>query len=317
VKLLKEKFVNYYIQVLVFFSIISLLIFIPIFLFPSLLENIINATPSFLSYQYELWGFLVNQKTLVFYNLLQEEGDRLRNCGPFWERGAFGGFLIIGTLFNSVRLGNLTNKINWLFYITIISTQSTTAYIALFVFILSYLLFQNYSYISKSLVIFFGIAGVFAFQQIPFLGDKIINENNEAQEAIEIKGGDTRIASAILDWNDIKRYPFTGRGIWPETRIDKIYEFVIRNNGFTNFLAEWGFLFFTFYFYYYYKGIKYYCEMHNTNRFIPFAFLLIIWLISSSENYFSLPVFWAFLFLYLPLQEYYSDKPPSMQYIED
>ncbi|MDQ2719837.1 MAG: hypothetical protein M3Z26_08790 [Bacteroidota bacterium] len=307
IKLLNEKFIDYYLRLMVFFSIVSLVIFIPIFIHPSLLDTIINATPSFLSYQYELWGFQVDNKTLIIYNLMEETG-LLRNNGPFWEPGAFGGFLIIALMFNTVRKSTLLNKTNWLFFVTIISTQSTTAYLAVFAFIFCYLLFQNYSMGVKSLLIILGVAGLIAFQKIPFLGAKIKDENENAQNAIETKGGDTRIASAILDWDDIKRYPLTGRGIWPETRVDKKFEYVIRNNGFTNFLAEWGIFLCIIYFFYYYKGFKIFCMEHKSNKFMPFIILGIIWVVSFSENYFGLPFFWALVFLDIPFGNKYHKK---------
>lgn len=305
IKLLNENFINYFLRVMIFFSVVSLIIFIPILIHPGLLDTLINATPSFLSYQYELWGFQVNHKTLIFYNL-SKEVDRLRNCGPFWEPGAFGGFLTIGLVFNTIRENKLLVKINSLFIITIITTQSTTAYLALFIFIMCYLLFQNYSKIAKLLVVFVAIGGIVAYQTIPFLGEKIKVEKDDTENSIEDKGGDARIASAILDWNDIKGYPFSGRGLWPETRVDKKFEFVMRNNGLTNFLAEWGFLFFFLYFFYYYQGFYIYCKLNHANRYMPLVLLAIFFLISFSEDYFDLQFFWALTFLHIPLKKYYT-----------
>lgn len=306
IKLLNKNFIDYYLKVMAFFAVVSLIIFIPIYIHPPLLDTLINATPSFLSYQYELWGFQVYNKTLIIYNL-SKEVDRLRNCGPFWEPGAYGGFLILALIFNTIKETKLINKKNGLFLLAIISSQSTTAYLALFVFVMFYLLFQNYSKSAKVLVIFIGIGGVIAFQTIPFLGEKIKVENEDTQDAIETKGGDARIASAILDWNDIKGYPFTGRGIWPETRVDPEFEYVMRNNGFTNFLAEWGFLFTTLYFVLYFKGLSLYCKIYKSNNLMPFVLLGIIMLISFSEDYFDSQFFWALVFLLIPLKNYYHD----------
>lgn len=311
IKLLKENFINYYLDILIFLSIISLIIFIPIFIFPSLIDNIINHIPSFLSYQYEVFDTQMDRKTLVFYNLVREDG-MIRNFGPFWEPGAFGGFLIVAIIFNTIKESKLSTKINWLFFITIITTQSTTAYLAIITFVCFYLLFQNYSIGAKFLVVIIGIGGVIAFQTIPFLGEKIINENKNTQDAIDSKGGDTRMASAILDWQDIKVYPLTGRGIWPETRVDKKFEFISRNNGFTNFIAQWGIFIFIIYFYYYFKGFMAYCKIYNANKIMPILMLLIIWLISFSENYFNLPFFWALIFINIPLKYYLNDMPKTI-----
>lgn len=307
IKLLGEYFISYFLRVMVFLTIVSLIIFIPIFIKPDFLNTLIDLTPSFLSYQYELWGFQVDRKTMVIYNLLQEE-NRVRNNGPFWEPGAFGGYLVIAYILNVIKEKKLLGKVNVLFIIAILSTQSTTAYLALFAFIVCYIFFEDYSYAVKSLIIVFGVAGYVAFQTIPFLGDKIKEENKGAKDAIEEVGGDTRMASAILDWDDIKSYPFAGRGLWPETRVDKKFEYVIRNNGFTNFIATWGILFFFFYFYWYYKGFSEFCRIYEGGRYIPVVILLIIWLLSFSENYFDSSFFWAFVFLSIPLKSVFHDE---------
>ena len=52
VKILGEYFISYFLRVMVFFTIVSLIVFIPIFIKPDFLNTLIDLTPSFLSYQY-------------------------------------------------------------------------------------------------------------------------------------------------------------------------------------------------------------------------------------------------------------------------
>jgi hypothetical protein len=302
VKLLKKNFLYYYIGIMRFFCLTSLVIFIPIILYPGLLDKLLSAIPDILRYKYQLWGFEIDRKTIIIYNFnMTIEGTKLiRNCGPFWEPGAFGGFLILAFMFNTVRAGTLLNKLNWLFMITIISTLSTTTYIGLFAFIIIYYLFEKRSIWYRALLIAIGFVGIVGFQTLDFLGAKIDAEQAGVQDAIATKGGNTRLASAYLDWQDIKGYPITGRGIWDETRVDSKFKYVIRNNGLTNFLASWGIIFFTFYFVLYYKNFKIYCRLFNTNRFMPVALIFVIWLMAFSENYFGTPFFWTFVFMSIP-----------------
>lgn len=157
-------------------------------------------------------------------------------------------------------------------------------------------------------IILFGIAGFVAFQTIPFLGDKIKSENAGVKDAIEDVGGDTRMASAVLDWDDISRYPFTGRGIWDETRVDKKFEFVIRNNGFTNFFAQWGVFFVLFFFYWYYKSFYEYCNIYEAGRLMPIVVILIICILAFGENYFNAPFFWSLAFLFVPLRAWQEEQ---------
>ena len=63
-----------------------------------------------------------------------------------------------------------------------------------------------------------------------------------------------------------------------------------------------------FYFYWYYKGFREFCRIYGGNAFIPIVLILIIWLLSFSENYFDSPFFWSLVFLSIPLKEVEADE---------
>jgi hypothetical protein len=166
VKLLGEYFISYFLRVMVFFTIVSLIVFIPIFIKPDFLNTLIDLTPSFLSYQYELWGFQVDRKTMVIYNLLQEE-NRVRNNGPFWEPGAFGGYLVIAYIFNTIKESGLLGKVN-VVYMAIFqpSPQQRTWYCLHSLFI------SFWKIIHGKFIIVFVLQAMLLFKQFHF-GDKI------------------------------------------------------------------------------------------------------------------------------------------------
>lgn len=299
VKYFGLNFIPNYLVVMRLLTKISLIIFIPIYLFPNLHEYIIQTIPDFLSYKMELWGSEFMKKSIVIYNFnMIDSSNLIRNCGPFWEPGAFGGFLLIAFMFNSVREKRLFTKLNFLFFFALITTQSTTAYLALFVFILGYYLSNNFSLKTMLLLISLLISGIFAFNQIPFLGRKISDESESIEYAINEKEGNSRLASAVLDLNDISQFPYTGRGIWDETRVDKKFEFVARNNGLTNILAQWGIGFSFIYFFFYFKSINFYCQYYESSKLLSSVILLTIWILSFGEVYFNLVFFWSLLFLF-------------------
>ena len=309
VKLLKEQFVNYFLKLMAFFCLFSFLVFIPIFISPGLENTLMNAMPSFLSYEYYEMGIgQVSKRTMILFEfntqMINNSRHLVRNCGPFWEPGAYGGFLLIALILNTVREQRFSTRLNWLFIATIISTQSTTAFMALFAFvIIVFLIFQRTRVPLKLLIVAVLVVGtVVAFQSLYFLKSKIQKEAAGLEEAME-QGGDTRLASAALDWQDIRRFPFTGRGMWDETRIDDKFEAVMRNNGFTNLIARWGFIFFAIYFYWYYKGFEQYCRIYEANKYMPLALLCIIWLIGMSQDYFESPFFISLAFLYTPYRD--------------
>ena len=247
----------------------------------------------------------MTKKTLILYEFnttfTGDFGQKVRNCGPFWEAGAFGGYLIIALLFNTVRQRNFVNRTNMIFLLAVLTTQSTTTYLALFLLLLFiYLIFQKISINIKILIVTVLVVGsLVAYTSLDILQAKIQMEAGNLDDDLE-KGGDSRMASAILDFQDFLGYPITGRGMWDETRIDKKFKTFMRNNGLTNLLARWGGIVFFIFFYCYYRGFKEYCRIYGAKSYMPIVMLIIIWVISISEDYYESPFFLSMLFLYTP-----------------
>ena len=304
VKILQEEFMDYFVKTMVGISLISFVFFIPIFIYPPLEEILMNLAPSFLSYStFKIGLGVITKKSFIIFEFntqqLSDFGKLVRNCGPFWEPGAFAGFLLLALMFNTIRQLSFFNRYNYIFLITILSTQSTTGYICTFGFILVvFLIYYQYFAALKMLVVATMVAGIFiAFNQLTFLGSKINNEISNIKVGLEL-GGDTRFASAVLDWMDISRFPITGRGIWDETRVDEKFERVLRNNGLTNLVARWGVFMFFIFFYLYYKSLYAFCKTYKSNLLMPIAILILIWVASFSENYYEAPLFLALLFVH-------------------
>lgn len=305
VKYLKEKFIFYFDRLIYFFSIVSFFVFVPIYIYPKLLVSFSQMIPEQLSINYQLWGNTIYKKSIILYHFnMVDSSNIIRNCGPFWEPAVFGGFLILALVYNTNFKDSLINKKNWVYMIAIITTQSTTAYLALFIFIVIYLLLKNKALSSKIALVVFLLLGLYLFNKVDILSSKISKEYTNIKNDVEIQGGNSRMASAFLDLIEISEFPLTGRGIWDETRVDKKkFEFVKRNNGLSNLAAQWGLIFFTIYFYYFHKGLKIFCDLTGSNKYMSILILIVVWVLSFSENYYSLPFFWALMFLHIPLSE--------------
>ena len=309
VKLLWEKFPDYFINQMVFFSLVSFIFFIPIFLYPPMEQIIMDMIPSFLSYpEFNLLlEAEIPKKSLIIYEFnTQAMGDfglLVRNCGPFWEAGALAGYVVLAYMFNTIRQRSFINRNNNIFLITLLSTQSTTGFVCLFAFLLVVFLIY-YEYLAALKVLVVGalfVGAVMVYYQLTFLSAKIAIEFENIKTDIE-RGGDSRVASAILDWRDISRFPLTGRGIWDETRIDAKFKYVLRNNGLTNLAARWGVIFFFIYFYWFYRSLYEYCHTYKSNLWMAVAILLIIWVASFSEDYYESPFFLSMLFWHEPFK---------------
>lgn len=172
----KDYFCKYYVDIMFFFSIISLIAFT------------YNCMGGIIPYIYVEnssldEGNIFRVSSILYTQLyqLQSGSLTLRNCGPFWEPGAYQGFLNLAIVIN--LLYNKRDKQwkykNIVFIITIITTFSTGGYITLF-FVLIYIIYANkitpsYIKVLYSLIILF--TACYLYFSIDFLGDKIANDN--------------------------------------------------------------------------------------------------------------------------------------------
>lgn len=127
-------------------------------------------------------GGIIMRVYNIYYTQLGNPDEGLaysvRNCGPFWEPGAFQGFLNLSLWFELTlnRKKDLCWKIRVaVFVVTVLTTLSTGGYVVLFtIFLFHYLHDRNNNSIWK----FFGIAillvvSIYAYMTLDFLGDKI------------------------------------------------------------------------------------------------------------------------------------------------
>ena len=161
VNYLGGKFRFLYLKLLYYISIISL-----IFYFAMIIVGYIPS--SFFDSE--------NYNSIFIYNIRHNEILLRRNCGPFWEPGAFGGYLaFIGILYFN-ELGELWRKYKkevLIILLTIITTFSTQTYITVFLIVAFYFL----RYLSGIRLFFsacfIGMLVFFAYTSLDFLGEKI------------------------------------------------------------------------------------------------------------------------------------------------
>lgn len=296
VQVLRDKFFDYFIVQLKILTLLSFIIYIPVSVIPDSIDLLGDVLPDFFSYSFERRGEEVNRLSLLLVNLNMDSPPWFplrRNCGPFWEPGAFGGFLIIALIVSSIKNKSLFNSSNIIYFIGILTTFSTTVYVSLFALIIGYLVYVKKTKL-KILIAPVLIIGIFvAYTQLGFMQEKIIDEFAGIDRAIEEKGGDMRMASAVLDFIEFSEHPIVGRGLWPETRIDKRFEFVVRNNGLTNFLTIWGLPYFVFFFVLLYRTFYKYANTNVFNKRIALVTIGVFFLLLVGENYFNFMFFWA------------------------
>lgn len=305
-EILKKNFIPYYVNIIYFFTILSFFFYFSSYI-PAL-RNIIDLKLSplfknpFIDYSsgYKIWpNVIVYTSNPDGYDLL------LRNSGPFWEPGAFAGFLVIGLIFNFLQTKNIWHKKNLVLMTGLVTTLSTTGILALFVIIAGYLL-SNQRLILKVITLpILLLLGFVGFNSVDFLGSKVTEKMD-----IENAEYNTRFKSAVLDIEDTMENPILGLGRNIKTRFKgetdpvKIH----RNNGVTDVMASMGLMAFFLYFYFIFYSFSWLCKVNNfNNEFAYYAIILII-MIGFSEGYFFRPFFYSLTMLHVYIRIYHKEE---------
>lgn len=303
---LKDKFLFIYIKTLYFFTCLSFVVFLTYQISKSMVVSFSKMfSPFFLTieksalYEYE-------RISPIFYNFDGNFLELGRNNGPFWEPTVFATMLIIAQIFNLILSKYLFNKQGVIFSLGILSTFSTTGYITYSLFVFLYLIYSKNIARTKK-IIFISITTfmfLMFFSSLSFLEGKINNEINNVSSDISDKGGDSRMASAVLDLYEIQNDPLTlifGKGNSKFYRVNVVKDaslVVLRNCGDTALIVQWGIPFFILYFLMFFYSFKRICKKYNFDtKIFPFFFCIVFLILGFSEVFFELPFFHCFLFL--------------------
>lgn len=278
-----ERFRETYFRVMVFVSAISL------FFFSVYVVSNVGIGLEFDRYH-----------TIFIYNTLKNS-DEIRNCGMFWEPGAFQGFIMVSFLLYIDRLKELWVKNRRsviILILAILSTFSTTGYVVLFSFLVLYFLTSYKSNLYFRIFVIGAIGTIvvpFVWNQ-DFIGEKITSQFENAKMVDESTVSWSRAGQMELDKINIARHPIIGNGHLLESRYGKILgkEMSGGGNGFTSAINEMGVVFIICYFIVIFKNLKYYTSSQKM------VFITICILLLNGETFLNHMLFWSFLFVKFP-----------------
>lgn len=279
-----DEFKRSYINVLLFLSMISLICFFGYQLFPVLRElNLVKNTT----------GYLFSNIYIFVYNL-----SLARNCGMFWEPGAFGTFLCMAMLFELTR-DNPRIKYVIVFLASIVTTFSTSAYIASLFIVLYYLFLKHRTKrrIRRLLLVLMAIlvVGIFVNYDAFFgtYGSSTVFGKlfRYYQGSSHIRHTSTSIRVNAVIYGVIAFFssPVIGHGYAGLRNL--LYEYTLGMNTctFVNWFSVYGFIFGILMIVGYYRLSCY----SNKKKYHIGSLLLfmIFFVITISENYVNSPVF--------------------------
>lgn len=175
-----------------------------------------------------------DSKCMWFYTV-RAEFDSLtgliKNQGIFWEGGILAIFANLALYINIFTKPNLKNWTNLILLLTVISTFSTTGYLALVLVgwftIVSRKRFSVTSFLL--LLIFLWIA--FSVMSLDFMTEKIM-ANREEDSTM------SRFGAMAYHWTQIVNSPYVGYGPFLTSTVADSY---VSPNGWTNLIRLWGF----------------------------------------------------------------------------
>ncbi len=276
----------YYINILIFSVVTSLVFYLVSY--NSALERFMesNIAPIFDNPFVEDEGYKYWPSIIIY--TFNTKGEGLvwlkRNSGPFWEPGAFSGFLMVALLFNIIITGKLNNKKNRILMLGVVSTFSTSGLLVLICLIVFYLLLnrdRGTKYILLPVVVIVGVVGFFS---LDFMGNKVISTMNYTDQTYN-----TRFKSGMIDLVDFTHHPFVGMGRSQTTRYEGQIDArtMHRNNGVSNQLVMYGGGAFILYFYLVYLSFYRMCIAYGVNKKMALFALITIALIGFSQIYFT------------------------------
>lgn len=217
VNYLGKKFPFIYFNLLFYFSVISLFFF-GVMILTGFVPNLSIFDK-------------VGYHSVFVYSIRDNEISDLRNCGPFWEPGAFGGYLVcIGILF--------FNRLDWLWktykrkcvviLIAIFTTFSTQTYVCLFLLFVFYILRRTSGAKLFGGIILSVAISVTAYTSLDFLGEKIENQLKLTKDIDnDSLNSANRFTTFLVEWSIFSKAPFIGNTNNPNI-LYKDYPFISR-----------------------------------------------------------------------------------------
>jgi hypothetical protein len=309
IKIIGEDFPKFYINMIIAFSFISFIFYIPSIISYDFELMLLNKVAPIFDFYDQPTDIYKPFPQFIIYNINTDREHSIfpRNSGPFWEPGAFAGYLIVAIVLNIILTGNLfKNKKGFILSLALVSTLSTSGYLAFGILIISYIMLYQKASNRILYVPLIIIALYLSYTQLDFLGKKIEKDIRYSFSTSPERLERTRFVGGLLDIQDLMKSPFIGNGLAPldysRAGMKKINH---RTNGITNFANKFGIIMTFIYFFSMYMSFRSLCYLNNTRPLFAVYIIIAIFIVGFSELYFTQQVFFAFMFLNFTYFKFY------------
>lgn len=280
---------------------------------PFFLVQIINPTLTFILIRF-IQGIIPfsgepipTYANIIIWGISNQIGAEYRNCGFMWEPGAFAAFLLVALVIELTLNRFTVNKRIIVLVSVLITTQSTMGFLGL---ILILVLFTNQRRKQNSSSVFlvpFAAIIIFFLFNLNFVFDKIVNEIDNQEDIVAFAyrtdrdfASLGRIGSMNADIVDLFNEPIFGIGGNTDIMEGIKGKIINRTNGLTRFLLIFGIFGFVTYFYNIYMSFKKYGIINDVkNKYYAFYIILLICVLSFSNDILITPLFFSLSVLHL------------------
>ena len=302
-KIIGPNFFRYFVNILYCYAIIGLVFWLGTS-FLSSVQSLSWQLAVFVN-KFTPWYPFPESYILYDYETLRI-GAFIRNPGPFHEAGAFAVFLVLALMFNIQYTRKLNSRKNIVFIISIISTFSTSGYLALFLLILFYFSFSKHDIAKKSfaLLLFSGII-IYSITTADFLGNKIESKYSTESNKNLNQATSGRIFSFRKAIVSIQENPVFGKGLYIGSRglsTDTDYS----GYGWATWVARIGIPLGFLYFFMVYFGIKKYSIINNFNVKYAFWGFIAVMIVLFSQKHSATYIIFTIIYLGLIYKKKYS-----------
>jgi hypothetical protein len=238
-------------------------------------------------------------RSMIFYTYWPNIGHVLglsRNAGFSGEPGGFAGFILLAIVINYRRNIKLFDKRNLLYFIALISTFSTAAYLSLFALGLLLLKQKKYKILGILLFPVFIYGAVYAYKNLEFMQPKIELQFQDQIKRSLNQPTSGRIYGARKSVVALSEYPFFGRGLLAITNAD-IDAPTFAAYGWLSQMARFGILFGSLFMFYFLRGFFRFLKAGGHGIYECFVYTLAIMITLSSQAFLTDPIFMVFFYL--------------------
>jgi len=299
IAILREKFFSEFVNIVYKMTIAGLPLYIIGVIFPDIMylfHKILNNLPDIFIIDHGVYLDWIRANILFYTFSIVRLGQ---NHGFMWEPTAFAAVLLFSIMIHLTLNKCQLDRKFIIFLLALLTTFSTTGYIAVVIIVLFILM--NGKPDNKVLIgISFIVLAPFILN-LDFISEKVENQfsrwdslsNADADMSMM---GNSRLSSFILDWRDFLDHPLLGLGMFEENRYLG-NQFLGSVNGIGDTLSRFGLiisLLFLINFTFTFKRLA------NENHMRGYLLFILLFLILSwSERFMMLPLFFAFQVYYM------------------